>query len=76
MNKNEELITIPILELKNNNIIMIIQIKTNKKLGNKQNNNSSGIDEKLSDDNYFIIENISYIIQKYLSENIELIYKY
>ena len=69
MNKNEELITIPILELKNNNIIMIIQIKTNKKLGNMQNNNSSGLDEKLSDDNYFIIENISFIIQKYLSEN-------
>ena len=69
MSKNEELITIPIIEIKSNDVIMIIQIKTNKKLGNYL---SLGND-KLSDEIFLIIENISFIIQKYLSENNELI---
>ena len=74
MNKIEELVTIPIYNEKNSDIIMIIQIKTNKKLGNLINKNISyEKNEKLSDENYFIIENISFIIQKYLYENKEMI---
>ena len=76
INKNEELITIPILDFKNiDNVLMIIQIKTSKKLGNIYNNNLNNND-KLSDENYFIIENISKILEKYLYDNSELIQAY
>ena len=76
INKNEELITIPILDFNNNdNVLMIIQIKTCKKLGNIYNNNLINND-KLSDENYFIIENISKILENYLYDNTELIQSY
>ena len=76
INKNEEIIIIPIRELFKNDIIMILKIKTNKRLGINYNNDKLNIDDyKLNDDNYFTIENISFILQKYLSENIELIQK-
>ena len=76
INKNEELVTIPIFDFNiNNNVIMIIQIKTSKKLRNNSNNNLN-YNDKLSDENYFIFENISFILQKYLYDNIELIQKY
>ena len=68
-NKNEELITIPILEINRNEVIMIIQIKTNKKFGDYL----SLENDKLSEEIIFVIENIEFIIQKYLSENIELV---
>ena len=71
MNKNEELITIPILEIKTNDVIMIIQIKTKKNLGNYL----SLENDKLSDEFFLIIENITFIMQKYLSDNKELIQK-
>ena len=52
---------------------MILKIKTNKRLGINYNNDKLNIgDYKLTDDNYFIIENISFILQKYLSENMEI----
>ena len=71
MNKKEEVIIIPIQELLKNDIIMILQIKTNKKLGINYNNDKLQIEDyKLTNDNYFIIENISFILQKYISENI------
>ena len=55
---------------------MILKIQTNKRLGINYNNDKLNIDDyKLNDDNYFTIENISFILQKYLSENIELIQK-
>ena len=76
INKNEELITIPILDFNNNdNVLMIIQIKTCKKLGIIYNNNLNSND-KLSDENYFIIENISKILEKYLYDNPQLIQTY
>ena len=76
-NKNEELITMPILDLRNSDVLMIIQIKTNKKLEINDNKNAFSLDDdKLSDENLFIIENILFILQKYFSENIELIQKY
>ena len=76
INKNEELITIPILDFNNNdNVLMIIQIKTCKKLGIIYNNNLNNND-KLSDENYFIIENISKILEKYLYDNPQLIQTY
>jgi len=76
MNKKEEIITIPIKEIINNDVIMVLQIKTNKKLGSNYNNNLLLIDNyKLTDENYFIIEKISFMLQKYLSDNKELIQK-
>ena len=76
INKNEEIIIIPIREIFKNDIIMILKIQTNKRLGINYNNDKLNIDDyKLNDDNYFTIENISFILQKYLSENIELIQK-
>ena len=78
MNKKEQLITFPIFDLNKKKVIMIIQFKTNKNIEYyyKYNNTLSIENEKLNDENYFIIENISCIIQKYLYDNIELIYKY
>jgi hypothetical protein len=78
MNKNENLITIPIMEMNTNNVIMIIQIKTNKKLNIGINNNNALLveKEKLSDENLFIIEHISFIIKKYLLDNNEIIPKF
>ena len=79
LDKNINILTIPIIELNTNHVIMIIQIKTNKNLGIDYNNNNIYVSvdkEKLSDENLFIIENISFIIQKYLLDNIELIRKY
>ena len=75
MNKNDNLCTIPIFEMNTNNVIMIIQIKTNKELNiSINNNNNLSVDkEKLSEENLFIIEHISFIIQKYLFDNIESI---
>ena len=77
-NKNyEELITIPILQINNNDVLMIIQIKSNKKLEINDNKTTLSLDDgKLSDENLFIIENISFMLQKFFSENIELIKKY
>ena len=76
MNKKEEIITIPIQEIINNDVIMVLQIKTNKKLGINYNNNLLPVDNyKLTDENYFIIEKISFMLQKYLSDNKELIQK-
>ena len=73
MNKKEEIITIPIQEIINNDVIMVLQIKTNKKLGINYNNNLLPVDNyKLTDENYFIIEKISFMLQKYLSDNKEL----
>ena len=79
MDKNVNILTVPIIELNTNNVIMIIQIKTNKNLGIDYINNNISVSvdkEKLSDENLFIIENISFIIQKYLLDNIELFQKY
>ena len=78
LNKKEELITIPIFDKYNKNIIFIIQIKTNKKLerNNCYNNALSVKKEKLNEEIYFILENISNVIQKYFIDNIELINNY
>lgn len=71
LNKKEELITIPIFDKCNKNVIFIIQIKTNKKLENSICNNNilSVKTEKLNEEIYFIIANISNAIQKYLVDN-------
>ena len=75
LNKKEELITIPIFDKLNKNIIFIIQIKTNKKLESSgyYNNVLSVKKEKLNEEIYFILDNISNVIQKYFIDNIELI---
>jgi len=75
LNKKEELITIPIFDKLNKNIIFIIQIKTNKKLESNgyYNNILSVKKEKLNEEIYFILDNISNVIQKYFIDNIELI---
>ena len=74
LNKKEELITVPIFDKYNKNIIFIIQIKTNKKLeSNSYYNNILSKTEKLNEEIYFILENISNVIQKCFIDNIELI---
>ena len=67
VNNQEQLLTFPIF--KNiDEIYMIIQLKTNKKLGVSSNTLTSSND-KLSSENELIIKNISLIIQKYLLDN-------
>ena len=75
LNKKEELITIPIFDKYNKNILFIIQIKTDKKLESSiyYNNVLSVKKEKLNEEIYFILENISNVIQKCFIDNIELI---
>ena len=75
LNKKEELITIPIFDKFNKNIVFIIQIKTSKLLESSSfyNNILSVKKEKLNEEIYFILENISNVIQKYFFDNIELL---
>ena len=67
INKQEQLVTFPIF--KNiDEVFMVIQIKTNKKLGVNSDTLTSSYD-KLSNENELIIRNISIIIQKLLLDN-------
>jgi len=74
-NKSEELITFPIFDLIDKKIVMIIQIKTNRKIG-EENNNNFASNEKLNEESKIIIEHISFIIQKYLHVHKGLIKNY
>ena len=70
--RQEELITFPVFNSRDK-IIMIVQIKTNKKLNEEIN----GIgNEKLIEDNNNLIENISILMQKYLNSRKKLIKNY
>lgn len=74
-NKSEELITFPIFDLIDKKIVMIIQIKTNNRIGGEYNIYSDST-EKLGEDNKNIIEHIAFITQKYLHIHKGLIKNY
>ena len=79
----EQLLTFPVFygdsnendisNTKSQNIIMIIQIKTKKKIYLGESN---GKNNELIQENKFIIEYTSFLIQKYLTENKEIVNKF
>jgi hypothetical protein len=77
----EQLLTFPVFyddlsdmdNNKNQDVIMIIQIKTKKVMFLGEVN---GKNNELNQENKFIIENISFLIQKYLSDNKDIVNKF